>query len=109
MLRQKVSPAKDLAGTFLTCKFGSTTFKALVYDVGYRVQLLHHATVANLDHILFVVASEAGVRYATLVHMPNCKRATYLGILDGIYERCLKWAYEEACESDDLISHIPGI
>ena len=109
VLREKVMPAKDLYGTFSTCEFGSQQFKTLVYDSAYRVQVLHHATAANLSHVLFVVASETGIRYATLVHIPKNKRLTYLSILQGVYERCLKWAYEDAWESDDPVAHIPVI
>ena len=109
VIRNKILPAIELGGVFSNCEFGDSMFKVLVYNVGYRVQLLHHVTVANLDHILFVVASERGVRYATLVHFPHNKRDTYRGFLDGIYNRCLKWAYEDAWESDDPIAHIPDV
>ena len=109
VLRDKVAVAKELHGTFSTCEFGSRAFKKLVYDASYRTQLLHHATVCNFSHMLFVVASETGIRYATLVHVPKAKRLTYLTLLEGVYDRCLKWAYEDAWDSNDPIAHIPDI
>jgi len=62
-----IMEAVDLHGTFSCCEFGSSEFKQLVYKPEYRTQVLHHATVANLPYILFVVAGETKVRYATLI------------------------------------------
>merc|ERR1711933_669198 len=70
VITSKVIPAKNLHGTFSTCEFGDVAFHQLVFDNAYKMQLVHHAAVCNLDSVLFVVASETGVRYATLVHVP---------------------------------------
>ena len=58
ILLRKIRPALNLHGRFSRCSFGDATCKVLVYSVAYRFQVLHHATAANLDHILFVVADE---------------------------------------------------
>jgi hypothetical protein len=58
VLLRKIRPALDLHGCFSRCSFGVATCKVLVYSVAYRFQVLHHATVANLNYILFVVTDE---------------------------------------------------
>ena len=45
--------------------------------------------------------------YATLIYIPKSKRDTYLKLLLGVYDRCLKWAYEDAWDSNDPFPHIP--
>ncbi len=107
VLQNKILPAKDCHGTFSTCEFGDEAFKMLVYDASYRTQILHHATAANLNYILFVVANETGITYATMVHVPRRKRLVYLEILTGVYERCLKWAYVDAMNSNNPLAHLP--
>jgi len=62
-----IREAIDLHGAFSCCEFGSAEFKQLVYMPEYRTQVLHHATVANLPYVLFVVAGERKVHYATLI------------------------------------------
>ena len=109
VLREKVQPAKECHGFFSTCAFGDQRFKQLVYQVDCRSQILHHATAANLDFILFIVASETGARYATLIHIRRVKRDAFHGILRGVYNCCLKWAYVDAWDSPDPVSFIPDI
>ena len=104
-LLRKFDMVQSVCGKFCHCQFGDNTFKTLVWDPEYRTQLLHHATVVNLDYVLFVVASETTIRYATLVYIPEEKRDTYRGILREIYERSLKWAHFPL--GNDPLSPIP--
>ena len=53
--------AIELHGAFSSCEFGSPEFKHLVYKPEYRTQVLHHAVVANLPRVLFVVAGQTKV------------------------------------------------
>jgi hypothetical protein len=68
----------------------------LVYKPEYRTQVLHHATVANLKYVLFVVAGTTKIHYAVLIRFPEVKLTIMRGILAGIYQRSLKWAYTSA-------------
>ena len=69
------------------------------------MQVLHHATVTNLRYILFVVAGTTKVHYAVLICFPDAKVAIMKGLLSGIYNRSLKWAYTRAWVSNDTVMH----
>ena len=96
-----IREAVDLHGAFSCCEFSTTEFKQLVYKPEYRSQVLHHATVANLPYILFVVAGETKVLYATLIQFPEAKKTVMKGILRGVYSRSLKWAYTIPLNKED--------
>ena len=100
-------PAKNLHGTFSTCDFGDAAFHQLVFDNKFKMQVMHHAAVCKFDHILFVVASETGVRYATLVHVPLAKRLLYMVMLKCVYSRTLKVFHVDAWNSDDPMTQMP--
>jgi hypothetical protein len=85
----------------------SDAFKQLVYKPEYRVQVFHHAVVANLKYILFVVAGATKVHYAVLIRFPDDKISVMKGLLARIYTRSLKWAYHTPGTSGDLMSCIP--
>merc|ERR1711862_1002355 len=89
------------------CEFGDNTFHKLVYKPEYRTQVLHEAACCNLDLILFVVADEAEVIYSVLIHFPSHKRRNYIGILEGVYNRTLSWAYTVAWDSNDPMKYMP--
>ncbi|EJK74639.1 hypothetical protein THAOC_03673 [Thalassiosira oceanica] len=61
--------------------------------------------VVDLDYVLFVVANESTIRYATLVYIPEVKRNTYREILVGVFQRSLKWAHFPF--GNDPLSRIP--
>ena len=48
VIRNKILPAIELGGIFSNCEFGYSMFKVLVYDVGYRVQLLHITIIPDV-------------------------------------------------------------
>lgn len=104
-LKRKFDLVEQLCGRFSHCDFGDNNFKLLVWDPKYRTQLLHHATVVDLDYVLFVVANESTIRYATLVYIPEVKRNTYREILVGVFQRSLKWAHFPF--GNDPLSRIP--
>ena len=54
-----------------------------------------------------MVASETKILYATLIHFPSAKRMIFHGVLEGVYDRCLKWAYEEAWNDNNPMQHMP--
>jgi hypothetical protein len=95
-------------GTFLRCKCGADDFQLLVYKPEYRTQLMHHATAANLDHVFFVVANENRPIYSLMISFTAEQRQTFLGILMGIYNRGLSWAYTDAWDNADPTNDIPG-
>jgi hypothetical protein len=78
---------------FSQCEFGSDAFKKLVYKPEYRVQVLHHALVANLTYVLFVVAGITRIHYAVLIRFPESKLGVMKVLLTQVYNRSLKWAY----------------
>ena len=58
VVQGKVMPGKELYGALSTYVFGDNTLNQLVYDFSYMLHVLHHATVANLDYMLFEVTIE---------------------------------------------------
>ena len=107
ILQHHVRQGIDLFGTFSQCEFGSDHFRQLVYKPEYRVQVFHHALVANLTYILFVVAGATKVHYAVLIRFPEEKLGVMKGLLTRIYTRSLKWAYHTSGSASDVISSIP--
>jgi len=107
LLQNKIRTCINLYGAFSQCEFRSSAFRQLVYKPDYCVQVLHHATVTNLRYILFVVTGTTKVHHAVLIHFPDTKVAIMTGLLSGIYNRSLKWAYTMAWVSNDLQSCIP--
>jgi hypothetical protein len=105
--RELVKTHESHFGTFLRCECGDNDFKLLVYKPDYRTQVIHHATVANLDEVLFVVANENRNIYSVMIYFTAEQRQTFLGILTGIYDRSLSWAYADAWENTDPMDHIP--
>jgi hypothetical protein len=67
-----------------------------VYKPEYRTQVLYHASIANLKYVLFVVAGTTKIHYTVLIRFPENKLTVMIGILVGIYQRSLKWAYTPA-------------
>ena len=104
LLRTKIYPNK---GVHATCEFGDNTFHRLVYKPEYRTQVLHEAACCNLEYVLFVVADETDLIYSTLIHFPSYKRWNYIGILEGVYNRTLTWAYTDAWDSNDPMEFMP--
>ena len=76
-----------------TCVYGDDTFKRAVHDLNYRLQVLHHAMVFQLDHVLFIVASGLQFIYAVLITIPLAYRQTYESFLHGMKREHLDWAY----------------
>jgi hypothetical protein len=68
---------------------------------------MHHATAANLDEVFFVVANENRPIYSVMISFTAKQRQTFLGILMGIYDRSLSWAYIDAWVNADPTDHIP--
>ena len=89
--QNKIRNCMDLYGSFSQFELGSLAFKQLVYKPEYHVQVLHHATVVNLQYILFVVAGATTVHYAVLIQFPDAKITLMKSFLSGIYNRSLKW------------------
>jgi hypothetical protein len=108
IIQDTVKKALDLHGPFSQCEFGTDAFKQLVYKPEYRTQVLHHAVVANLKYVLFVVAGTTKVHYAVLIRFPDDKLTVMRGILTGVYHRSLKWAYTTAWTSNDPASVMPS-
>ena len=80
-----IREAVDWHGAFSCCEFGLSEFKQLVYKPEYWTQVLHHATVANLPYILFVVAGETKLHCATLIQFPEAKMTMMKGLLQSVY------------------------
>jgi len=78
------------------CVFGDDKFQKLVWTTGYRIQMLHHATVLQLEHVVFVVASSHEILYVVLVQFPQSNRNTYEAILDDYAAQHLKPIYNSS-------------
>jgi hypothetical protein len=107
ILQHQVRQGIELFGTFSQCEFGSDAFKQLVYKPEYRVQVFHHALVANLKYVLFVVAGATRVHYAVLIRFPEDKLGVMKGLLTRIYNRSLKWAYNSSEDYSNRDAFIP--
>ena len=42
-----------------------------------------------------------------MAYFPSHKRRIYFGIMEGIYNRSLSWAYTTAWEAEEPMAHIP--
>ena len=91
----------------MQCEFGTVAFKQLVYKLEHWAQVLHHALVANLQYVLFVAAGTTKVHYAVLIRFPEQKLTCMRGILSGVYQRSLKWAYTSTWTGNDPGSIMP--
>jgi len=79
-----------------------------VYKPQYRVQVLHHAAVCDLDEVLFVVANEYKPIFATLISVTAEQRIMWRQLVtEFVYERSLKWAYIAFYEVGDPEIHFP--
>ena len=63
------------------------------HDVNYRLQVLHHAMVFQVDHVLFIVASGLKFIYAVLITIPQRYRLTYESFLHMLKQTHLDWVY----------------
>jgi hypothetical protein len=105
--RELVKTHQSQFGSYVRCKCGDEEFKLLVYKSDYRTQVLHHATATNLEKVFFIVANENTPIYSVLISFSTEQRQTFLGILMGIYDRGLSWAYNDAWTNADPTCHIP--
>ena len=96
LAQQRINHAETIAaanGKYFECVAGDTTWFASV-PWEYRGQVLHQATVFNVDHAVFVMAKTSGLIYSCLVKVLPDHRRRYLASLLR-YERLFKWAYDE--------------
>jgi hypothetical protein len=105
--RELVKTHQSQFGSYVRCECGDEEFKLLVYKSDYRTQVLHHAMATNLEKVFFVVANENTPIYSVLISFSTEQRQTFLGILMGIYDSGLSWAYNDAWKNDDPTYHIP--
>ena len=97
----------DNGDSFFECQLGSDTFKNLVYDPKYRVQVLHHGAACDLLDVVFVVADDHKVIYSTWITITCKQLETFKLILLLVYDADLKWAYTGAWNATDPSEHIP--
>jgi hypothetical protein len=74
--RELIKTHQSHFGTFLRCECGDDEFKLLVYKPDYRMQVMHHATAANLDEVLFVVANKNRPIYSVMISFTAEQRQT---------------------------------
>lgn len=104
MLQGCIQEAIALCGAFLSFEFGSFAFKQLEARLLFTV--LHHATIANLPYVLFVVANEMKIHYCTLIWFPETKLTATRSILVSVYNRSLKLVY---CKYPTNLEHPNGV
>jgi hypothetical protein len=74
----------------------------------YWMQVLHHATVANLKYVLFVVGGSTKAHYTIPIQFPDHKLTSMRGILSGVYQQSLKWTCTSAWTGNNPGSVIPA-
>jgi hypothetical protein len=79
---------------FEKCAYGDSVFNRIVNNSGYRVQILHHAMVLKLNHILFVQADKNTIKTCLLVEVPEGDRDRLESLLDKYADEHLKWVYD---------------
>jgi len=100
-IRQLVQRLCDMYGEYTRCSIGDSDFVELVFKHEYRVQVIHHAAVCDLDEVLFVVANEYKPIYAMLASISPQQRHTWILLLqDYVYKQSLEWAYTTAWLDD---------
>ena len=78
---------------FAFCTFGDFIFKRLIPDVNYRIQVLHHATVMKLKHVVFFVADSTKNIYGLLVFVKQTQMDVYEEFIDKFRHAHLEWVY----------------
>jgi hypothetical protein len=68
----------------------------------YRAQIIHQATVLDVEHVLFVVGTKTTIKFCMCVWVPKEARASWLGAIRR-YDELFTWAYE----SVDNLSALP--
>ena len=74
---------------FITCRFGSETFTNLVPCVDYRVQVLHHVAVDDLNDCLFVCATPNEIIYVLHIQFDDVAVSTYRMFISLMMDRCM--------------------
>lgn len=86
--------ANDIAknfGEFFICTYGDDRFKKAIGTIGYRVQVLHHATVFKAKMTMFVAANKNSIIFMMLVNIPEDAKTKYENILQSFFDENLKW------------------
>ena len=66
-------------GKYNRCTFGDNLFKNAVDNMGYRVQVLHHALVMKTEYVLYIAAGRNEIAFMTLVSFPEDVIKNYFG------------------------------
>ena len=69
----------------LVCTFGDAQFRQFICKLEYRTQLLHHVAPANLEYVIFAMASDNNVVYVKKFYFFSEKRKIFLEILAEVY------------------------
>jgi len=87
----------------------SENFAKMVNNMHEAVQLLHHASVYNLQRVLLLVGDNTGaVTYGIFVFVPVQLRAAYNNVLGNIYSSTIKWMHDDDAEkpSDEELQKV---
>jgi hypothetical protein len=66
--------------------FNDSLFHLLVWDISYRVQLLHHSATTEVKSVLFVVASLNKIIYACIITFADSDLSFYIGMQQKMEE-----------------------
>jgi hypothetical protein len=88
--RSRLEQAHRLTGKFdsqcFHCNFNDRLFQVLVWDISYRIQVLHHSATTEIKRVLFVVASLRSIIYSCIVTFSESDLSHYISIQQKIEE-----------------------
>jgi hypothetical protein len=73
--------------------FNDSIFNLLVWDISYRVQVLHHSATTEVKNVLFVVASLNCIIYACIIVFAESDLSYYIGKQQKIEEMFQYFTY----------------
>ena len=77
----------------VTCEYGDSIFFKAITNIGYRIQVLHHAMVMNAEKVLFITAQRNGIIFMLLIDIPAEIRTIYKNLLLKFICEKLEWTY----------------
>eukprot|EP01135_Chromosphaera_perkinsii_P011227 Nk52_evm8s2367 gene=Nk52_evmTU8s2367 len=103
----ELEKARNTAAKFgktVHCNFGDSTFKKVVDSILYRNQILHHATVTNVDHVVFVVGDKREILHTAIVTVPEEVKRSYFKCCKTFGNEFMDWTNSRNnCFPNDVI------
>jgi len=95
-IKTRTSPKEKERLRLIQNKFLSFSILSRDFNVipaANRQQLLHHAAVFDIEHLLFVESTPGRVNHICLIQFPEKLRASYRHVLESTLRRHFAWLY----------------